>query len=74
LPQHHESISAACQWLCTLTAMAMFAGSQTIGRSAAGGNDLIIEQIHDSGGGVPRRTAPLILFSTFCDASLRRIG
>jgi len=34
------------------------------GRSAAGGNNLIIEQIHEPGGGVPRRMAPLILGST----------
>ena len=34
------------------------------GRSAAGGNNLIIEQIHEPGGGVPRRMAPLILLGT----------
>jgi len=34
------------------------------GRSAAGGNNLIIEQIHQPGGGVPRRMAPLILVGT----------
>ena len=34
------------------------------GRSAAGGNNLIIEQIHEPGGGVPRRMAPLILAGT----------
>ena len=34
------------------------------GRSAEGGNNLIIEQIHQPGGGVPRRMAPLILFGT----------
>jgi H+/Cl- antiporter ClcA len=34
------------------------------GRSAEGGNNLIMEQIHQPGGGVPRRMAPLILFAT----------
>lgn len=34
------------------------------GGSAAGGNNLIIEQIHAPGGGVPRRMAPLILIGT----------
>ncbi|MEO6846362.1 MAG: DUF190 domain-containing protein [Chthoniobacterales bacterium] len=34
------------------------------GKSAEGGNNLILEQIHEPGGGVPRRMAPLILFST----------
>ena len=35
-----------------------------VGRSVAGGNNLIIEQIHAPGGGVPRRMAPLILGAT----------
>lgn len=34
------------------------------GRSAEGGNNLILEQIHEPGGGVPRRMAPLILVAT----------
>ena len=35
-----------------------------IGHPAEGGNNLIIEQIHQPGGGVPRRMAPLILLGT----------
>jgi H+/Cl- antiporter ClcA len=34
------------------------------GRAAEGGNNLIVEQIHEPGGGVPLRMAPLILVST----------
>jgi H+/Cl- antiporter ClcA len=34
------------------------------GRPAEGGNNLIMDQIHQPGGGVPRRMAPLILFGT----------
>lgn len=34
------------------------------GRAAEGGNNLIMDQIHQPGGGVPRRMAPLILFGT----------
>jgi H+/Cl- antiporter ClcA len=34
------------------------------GRSAERGNNLIVEQIHEPGGGVPRRMAPLILLGT----------
>ena len=34
------------------------------GRSVEGGNNLIIDQIHEPGGGVPRRMAPLILLGT----------
>ena len=37
---------------------------ERLGKSAAGGNNLIIEQIHEPGGGVPRRMAPLILIGT----------
>lgn len=34
------------------------------GKSAEGGNNLILDQIHEPGGGVPTRMAPLILFGT----------
>jgi H+/Cl- antiporter ClcA/PII-like signaling protein len=34
------------------------------GRSAEGGNNLIMDQIHKPGGGVPLRMAPLVLFGT----------
>lgn len=34
------------------------------GKSVEGGNNLIMDQIHEPGGGVPRRMAPLILGST----------
>jgi H+/Cl- antiporter ClcA/PII-like signaling protein len=34
------------------------------GRSAEGGNNLIMDQIHQPGGGVPLRMAPLVLFGT----------
>lgn len=35
-----------------------------LGRSVEGGNNLIVEQIHDPGGGIPLRMAPLIFFGT----------
>jgi len=34
------------------------------GQSAESGNNLIIDQIHEPGGGVPTRMAPLVLFGT----------
>lgn len=34
------------------------------GKEAEGGNNLLIDQIHEPGGGVPLRMAPLILIST----------
>lgn len=37
---------------------------QWIGKSAEGGNNLIMDQIHEPGGGVPARMAPLILVAT----------
>jgi H+/Cl- antiporter ClcA len=37
---------------------------QLTGRSVEGGNNLIVEQIHEPGGGVPLRMAPLILVGT----------
>ncbi len=37
---------------------------QLYGKSAAGGNNLLIDEIHQPGAGVPRRMAPLILLGT----------
>jgi H+/Cl- antiporter ClcA len=35
-----------------------------LGRSAEGGNNLVMDEIHEPGGGVPARVAPLVLVST----------
>lgn len=35
-----------------------------LGRSAEGGNNLIMDEIHEPGGGVPTRMAPLVLIGT----------
>ncbi len=35
-----------------------------VGRSVEGGNNLIVEQIHEPGGGVPARMAPMVLVGT----------
>jgi H+/Cl- antiporter ClcA len=35
-----------------------------LGRSVEGGNNLIVEQIHEPGGGIPLRMAPLVLLGT----------
>jgi H+/Cl- antiporter ClcA len=37
---------------------------QMLGKSVEGGNNLIIDQIHEPGGGVPSRMAPLVLIGT----------
>ncbi|MGC4015561.1 MAG: voltage-gated chloride channel family protein [Luteolibacter sp.] len=48
------------------------------GGTAGGGNNLILEQIHEPGGGVPKRMAPLILVATvlthLCGGSAGREG
>jgi H+/Cl- antiporter ClcA len=51
---------------------------QRHGGTADGGNNLILDRIHDPGGGVPRRMAPLVLFGTLvthlCGGSAGREG
>jgi H+/Cl- antiporter ClcA len=37
---------------------------QSIGKSSERGNNLVMEQIHEEGGGVPKRMAPIILITT----------
>ena len=48
------------------------------GKSADGGNNLLIDEIHEPGAGVPRRMAPLILLGTLvthlCGGSAGREG
>ncbi len=44
---------AGIGWLCA-----------TVGRPADAGNNLILDEIHEPGGGVPLRMAPLILLTT----------
>jgi H+/Cl- antiporter ClcA len=54
-------------WLIYLMPIAGFAmvwAYGAFGKSAEGGNNLIVEQIHQPGGGVPLRMAPFILVST----------
>lgn len=54
-------------WLLFLLPIGGFAIGllyQWTGRSVEGGNNLIVEQIHEPGGGVPLRMAPLIFVGT----------
>src|SRR5450432_3311770 len=37
---------------------------QLLGRSVEAGNNLVVEQIHEPGGGVPGRMAPLVFIAT----------
>lgn len=55
------------EWLLFLLPAAGWATGwvyHRVGKSTEGGNNLILEQIHEPGGGVPSRMAPLILGST----------
>ncbi|MBS7555858.1 DUF190 domain-containing protein [Ancylobacter dichloromethanicus] len=51
-------------YVMPIAGFVMVLAYQVFGRSAEGGNNLIVEQIHEPGGGVPLRMAPLILAST----------
>ncbi|MBI3882689.1 MAG: voltage-gated chloride channel family protein [Sphingobacteriales bacterium] len=54
-------------WLVFLLPLAgIFIGwlYKQFGKNSAGGNTLIIDEIHQPGGGVPVRMAPLVLFTT----------
>lgn len=57
----------AYPWLLMLLPIGGFAIGllyHAMGRSVEGGNNLIVEQIHEPGGGVPLRMAPLIFIGT----------
>jgi H+/Cl- antiporter ClcA len=51
-------------YLLPLAGIAIHFIYQSVGKSAEKGNNLIIEQIHEQGGGVPKRMAPIILITT----------
>lgn len=51
-------------WLLPLGGVAVGALYEWWGRSAEAGNDLIMDEIHEPGGGVPGRMAPLVLVGT----------
>jgi len=68
-------------WLLFLLPVAGLAGGwlyHRYGGTAAGGNNLIIDEIHQPGGGVPARMAPFILLGTLlthlCGGSAGREG
>lgn len=51
-------------WLLPLAGVGVGLTYHHLGRCAEGGNNLIIDQIHEPGGGVPLRMAPLVLIAT----------
>lgn len=65
-------------YLLPLAGIAVVWLYQRHGGESDGGNNLIIDRIHDPGGGVPRRMAPLVLLGTLathlCGGSAGREG
>lgn len=51
-------------WLLPLGGLVVGLLYHWLGRSAEGGNNLIMDAIHKPGGGVPKRMAPLVLIGT----------
>lgn len=51
-------------WLLPVAGLAVGLVYYRFGGAAGGGQDLLIDEIHEPGGGVPRRMAPLVLFGT----------
>jgi H+/Cl- antiporter ClcA len=51
-------------WLLPVAGVVVARLYQRHGGTSDGGNNLILDRIHDPGGGVPRRMAPLVLFGT----------
>jgi len=50
--------------LLPLAGVAIYLLYSQLGKNSAEGNNLIIDEIHSPGGGIPFRMAPLVLFST----------
>jgi H+/Cl- antiporter ClcA/PII-like signaling protein len=51
-------------FLLPLAGLAVGLAYHLLGKSVEGGNNLIVDQIHEPGGGVPSRMAPLVLGGT----------
>ena len=51
-------------WFLPVAGLIVGALYHYLGRSAEGGNNLIMDEIHEPGGGVPGKMAPLVLVST----------
>ena len=67
LLEHCSSIQAENSWLLWLLPVAGVSIGyvySTIGKSTETGNNLILNEIHEPGNGVPLRMAPLVLLST----------
>lgn len=51
-------------WLLPVAGIGIVMVYHHFGKGSDGGNNLIVEQIHEPGGGVPKRMAPLVLAGT----------
>jgi H+/Cl- antiporter ClcA len=51
-------------YLLPLAGIAIYFVYKLYGKNSEKGNDLIIDEIHETGGGVPKRMTPLVLLAT----------
>jgi H+/Cl- antiporter ClcA len=51
-------------WLLPLAGIAIVVLYKALGRNSDKGNNLLLDEIHEPGGGIPFRMAPLVLFGT----------
>ena len=51
-------------FLLPLAGIAIVTSYTRFGKNAVGGNNLVMEQIHQPGGGIPKRMTPLVLLGT----------
>ena len=51
-------------YLLPLAGIAIVVTYTRFGKNAEGGNNLVVEQIHEPGGGIPKRMTPLVLLGT----------
>src|SRR3954466_15889566 len=51
-------------YVLPLAGVLIYVGYRDLGKNAEAGNNLIMEEIHEPGGGVPSRMTPLVLGTT----------
>ena len=51
-------------YLLPLAGLAIYLMYRYLGKNSAAGNNLIMDEIHEPGGGVPARMTPLVLIGT----------
>ncbi len=63
-PPPGSCISSMMRLLLPLAGILIYFVSKNLGKNAEAGNNLIMEEMHEPGGGVPTRMTPLVLITT----------